>query len=122
MTSIKQRIAIAEACGWRVHPQDKFIVIPPNSPNSVQPLNTIPDYVNDLNAIHDAKETLGINDRNNLDIRVKWVGALRDVVSRRCPHNKLGTPVVSDLDILCASAEEHAEALLKTLKKWKTKV
>jgi len=99
MSPNEQNIALAKACKVKA---------------------TVPDYVNDLNAIHDAKETLGINDRNNLDIRVKWVGALRDVVSRRCPLNKLGTPVVSDLDILCASAEEHAEALLRTLKKWKT--
>jgi hypothetical protein len=118
MSPNEQNVALAKACGWtQINPN----TVQYTAQNSNGKWDTIPDYVNDLNAIHDAKETLGINDRNNLDIRVKWVGALRDVVSRRCPLNKLGTPVVSDLDILCASAEEHAEALLKTLKKWKTK-
>jgi hypothetical protein len=64
MTPEQQRIAIAEACGWKVHPKDRFIVIPPNSPNSVQPLHTLPDYLNDLNAcsgLVDHMQTLGFN-------------------------------------------------------------
>lgn len=58
MTPETQRIAIAEHCGWRVHPKDKWVVIPPNSPHSVQPLHTLPDYLNDLNAMHAAEEKL----------------------------------------------------------------
>jgi hypothetical protein len=58
MNKEQQRIKIAEACGWKVHPNDRFIVIPPNSPHSVQPLSTIPDYLNDLNAMHEAEKVL----------------------------------------------------------------
>jgi ABC-type Fe3+ transport system substrate-binding protein len=34
----------AEIVGWTIHPKDRFIVIPPKSPHSVQPLSTIPNY------------------------------------------------------------------------------
>jgi hypothetical protein len=79
------------------------------------------DYINDLNSIYSANKKIGLHDRDNLELRVKWVGHLRTVVSRRCPLNKLGTPVVSDLDILEASSRELAEAFLMTVGKWKKK-
>ena len=59
MSPEKRRSAIAEACGWKIHPKDRFVVIPPNSPHSVQPLHTVPDYLNDLNATHEAFKRLG---------------------------------------------------------------
>lgn len=37
-------IKCSEFLGWTVHPKDRFIVIPPNSPHSVQPLSTIPAF------------------------------------------------------------------------------
>lgn len=121
MTEIEIRIAIAENVGWKIHPKDKWIVIPPNSPNSVQPLNTIPDYLNDLNAIYDAEKYLGLHDRNNLELRVKWVGILRELVAPFCPLNKVGTSVVSDLDILTADSRIKAMALVKLTQKKKRK-
>jgi len=38
------RVKCAELMGWQVHPNYRFLVIPPNSPHSVQPLYTIPLY------------------------------------------------------------------------------
>ena len=38
------RVIVALAVGWQIHPKDRFIVIPPNSSNSVQPLSSIPNY------------------------------------------------------------------------------
>ena len=51
MNADEINIAIAETQGWRIHPMDRFIVVPPNSPHSVQPLNTIPNYRGSLDAI-----------------------------------------------------------------------
>ena len=58
MTQEQKLIKIAEACGWKPHPKDRFLVIPPNSPNSVQPWHTIPDYFRCLNAMHEAEKVL----------------------------------------------------------------
>lgn len=50
-----QRIRIAEACGWETNKR-KWLAKPPS--NSWQYLDTIPDYLNDLNAMHDAEKLL----------------------------------------------------------------
>jgi hypothetical protein len=49
---------VAEALGWKKHLRDKWIVINPKYPLSVQPLNTIPDFSGDLNAMHEAEKVL----------------------------------------------------------------
>jgi len=59
----------------------------------------------------------GLHDRDNLELRVKWVGILRAIVARRCPVNKVGSPIVSDIDIILASDDEREEALNKLTKK-----
>lgn len=50
-------------------------------------------------------------------LRVKWANNLRAIVSRRMPRNKMGTPMVSDVDLLFATEAERAEALRITIKK-----
>lgn len=42
--------------------------------------------------------------------RVKFLSALRDVVGRRCARNKIGTPLVSDYDMIWSSDDERADA------------
>lgn len=42
--------------------------------------------------------------------RVGFVGALREIVGRHAPRNKVGTPMVSDYDMIWASDDERAEA------------
>lgn len=49
--------------------------------------------------------------------RVKWSNTLRAIVARRMPRNKLGVPMVSDVDLLLATEEEREEALEITFKK-----
>lgn len=49
----------------------------------------------------------GLHDPANLDARVKWVACFREVVALRCPKNAVGTAIVSDLDLLQASARER---------------
>ena len=42
--------------------------------------------------------------------RVGFLGALREIVGRHAPRNKVGTPMVSDYDMIWASDDERAEA------------
>lgn len=50
-------------------------------------------------------------------MRVKWVNKLREIVSRRMPKNKMGWPVVTDVDLLLAEEWEREEALNWIFKK-----
>ena len=99
-----QVIAIAEACGWKVHPKDKWVVIPPNSPHSVQPLHTLPDYLNDLNAMHEAEKTLN-------PIQAAEYARILTSIAWQSEQ-----PVFAPMT---AKADQRAEAFLKTLNLWK---
>ena len=105
MTLESQKIAIAEACGWKVHPKDKWVVIPPNSPHSVQPLYTLPDYLNDLNAMHEAEKTL------NPIQAAEYARILTSIAWQSAQ------PVFAPMT---ATAAQRAEAFLRTIEKWKT--
>lgn len=91
---------IATVCGWQVHPKDKWVVIPPNSPHSVQPISTIPDYYNDLNAMHEAENTLNGSQWNAYVIFI--------AEKPPQPHGWL----------LAATAAQRAEAFLRTINQW----
>ena len=101
MTQEQKRIKLAEAAGWKVHPKDRFIVIPPNSPHSVQPLSTIPDYFNDLNAVHELEKVLTYQQH------CLYCNILEMVV---------GGPAY--MPAVRASASHRCEALGKTLNLW----
>jgi len=79
----------------------------------------LPHFYDDYNAIREVEEFIGLHLRENLELRVKWVNTLRDVVARSCPKNKMGNALVSDVDLLMASTEERLETILKVLKLWK---
>jgi hypothetical protein len=98
MTPEQQRIAIAKVCGWDV----------------VGCGMRCPDYLNDLNALADARNAT-INTRA---LRIKWSNTLRAVVGATCAKNKAGHALVSDVDILFAEAPQLREALVKTLNLW----
>jgi hypothetical protein len=80
------------------------------------PINP-PSHTSDANALSVAERELGLD--TDTELRIRWVTALRDVVGRRCPRNKIGTPLVSDIDLLMAYPIERAEALLRAKKVWK---
>ena len=74
------------------------------------------NYFGDLNTLADARNQL----INTPELRIKWVNTLRDVVGLTCTRrNKLGHPIVSDIDLLFATAEQLCEALGRTLNLWK---
>lgn len=85
-----QRIAIAEACGWK-DAEGQF-----------------PDYLNDLNAMREAESTLGSE---------IWDFAknLESIV-----HPEPTKSTWAAWAYCCtATAAQHAEAFLKTIGKWK---
>ena len=98
-----QRIAIAEACGW-VLPRDK--PSGPHNPIGIDPsdglMGHIPDYLYDLNDMHEAIETLRGKDGP------QWFDFQR-ILMIECG---------SWMNCIQASAAQRARAFLETLGLW----
>lgn len=90
----QQRIAIARACG-----EDNDSIV----------RGLIPDYLNDLNAMHEAEKIL--SDNNQMKFRGELVDMMRP---------KYGFESACLLAIH-ATAAQRAEAFLRTLNLWKEK-
>jgi hypothetical protein len=115
MTPDQQRIAIATACGWRCngHPDQlaatvgwefayQFVLTPEGK---LVTHNSIPDYLNDLNAMHEAEKVLikkGVN---------AWWAYVANI-NRNNPR-----PFGSE-SAVHATAAQRSEALLRTLELW----
>lgn len=78
-----------------------------------------PKHCENANALRVAEMEAGLYDDANAELRIKWVTALRKIVGRRCRVNKVGSPLVSDIDLLCASTYERAAALARACGEWK---
>jgi hypothetical protein len=111
MTPEQQRIAIAEACGVRiVESADGWCDIERNgilerkgAYKSVL-IKGLPDYLNDLNAMHEAEKVLT---REQL---VDYCAFKLRLIS--------GEGCVDDYKMILATAAQRAEAFLRTIKKW----
>ena len=114
MTPEKQRIAIAEACGWKIsnlsvgrycwsHPR-LCVIGGPSVLAQGDPVG-LPDYLNDLNAMHDAEKVLDVNIESEDSPRYEYSRQVyRIVESRRQPFR--------------STAAQRAEAFLRTIEKW----
>jgi hypothetical protein len=112
MTPDAQRIAIAEACGFRDVKHDEWEVVDIDAREVARcealrgTLNgereRVPDYLHDLNAMHDAEELL------NSDQRCDYWSLLDDIVGR--PDHLFR--------LVHATAPERADAFLKTIGRW----
>jgi hypothetical protein len=107
MNPQKQRIAIAEACGWKVI-NDALCHITPDKDGLPQIawIARLPDYLTDLNAMAEAIATLGYDKQQD------WLNKLSYVLGFKSRNNW----VLSDL--VNATAAQRAEAFLKTIGKW----
>ena len=114
MTPEAQRIAIAEACGFtNVHPviirnvtgcgDDRQCGIASDQ-------GWLPDYLSDLNAMHEAENVLTVGQKEN-DFQTH----LNDVVARDRDGLTLG--LLTYLSVH-ATAAQRAEAFLRTLGLW----
>ena len=106
MTPEAQRIAIAEACGWKTTSDS------PNwayyRPDGRGWNGELPDYLNDLNAMHEAEKVL--TDEQDLE----YSEVLEQVVGARFNSNN-----GEDMRRLrSATAAQRAEAFLRTVGKW----
>jgi hypothetical protein len=90
MTPEQQRIAIAEACGWT----DTQII------DGKYGQTDVPDYLNDLNAMHEAEKVLTYEQGGKMTL---WI--------QRMTCAGYGPQ-------LFATASQRAEAFLRTIGKW----
>ncbi len=108
MNQEKQRIAIAEACGLPKPYSMCFGKVPNTLCHSVMVTNgvkhgmPIPDYLHDLNAMHEAEKVL----RDDREAAFRgWLWLAHGQPEMRCA-------------IVHATAAQRAEAFLKTIGKW----
>lgn len=101
MTPEAQRIAIAEACGWILNPAKHTAkgldwLHVPSGNTAYNP----PNYLNDLNAMHEAEKTLTYAQGGEMTL---WI--------QRMTCAGYGPQ-------LFATASQRAEAFLRTIGKW----
>jgi hypothetical protein len=107
----KQRIAIAKACGWtwtnRCPEHGKQTIkswLNEHSGEKVFYDSSLPDYPNDLNAMHEAEKTLSYDDKQ------KYLDILADA-----PREDI---YYTYADSVFATAGQRAEAFLRTVGRW----
>lgn len=105
MNPEQQRIAIAEACGWKRVNSVRGSLLPMEfRVDSIGDVWTcletqMPDYLNDLNAMHEAEQSIPEG------LTAYWIELV----------NICGSLIPASV----ASAQQRAEAFLKTIGKWK---
>ena len=114
MSPEAQRIAIAEACGWRAialvagfgEPRKFPRGVPPGKDPRYWPSEQIPDYLNDLNAMHEAQLSLG--GEFTIPPNGEWAIYFDNL-----------TTIAARDDCLtcCLTAAQRAEAFLRTIGK-----
>ena len=102
MTPEAQRIAIAEACGWKIetHTYRAGCWISPEGKTSCRSILALPDYLGDLNAIHEAEKKLTDQEHDRFRIHLY------------CAAGKSSRKTSS------ATAAQRAEAFRHTLNLW----
>jgi hypothetical protein len=114
MTPEQQRIAIAEACGWTLDLKGairvdgyRFEVW------GKRPHEALPDYLRDLNAMHEAEKLL----YGNPNLPRKYTQQIKNAICREAGVTK----AQMDFDVcITATASQRAEAFLRTIGKWAT--
>jgi hypothetical protein len=110
----KQRIAIAEACGWTVI-NDSLCHITPdrNGEPQIAAIARLPDYLADLNAMHEAEKHLDVNQQ--IDYASLITRHFLDEIYHVIP-NDLSFHIC--FPAMNVGADVRAEAFLRTVGKW----
>lgn len=116
MTQEEQKVAIATACGWShienistIRIGGTYVGYPSKNP-ILGERQKLPDYINDLNAMHEAEKALQ-------DKCLFWP----DYVDELSKMFRVGFPGkdATNWSQMChATAAQRAEAFLKTIGKW----
>jgi hypothetical protein len=112
MNKEQQRIAIAEACGLTIVSDGIMHHLTPCGKKTERDpegclLKECPDYLNDLNAMHEAIGTLLFSQRRAYRINLK------EIMSK-----KINPAIICYSECIDAPAAQRAEAFLKTIDKW----
>jgi hypothetical protein len=105
MTDEQINATIAEACGWTdihdsgVWHNHTLWGYPPMKPGQGGTHQYLPNYCNDLNAMHEAEKTLSADNKYVMEVQLKRVLSAREFYFH-------------------ATACQRAEAFLRTLRKW----
>lgn len=109
MTPEVQRIAIAEACGWK-HQIGETPILKILAEFWIRPNDTEchgftpPYYLNDLNAMHEAEKVLTLKQLRRMTVEI------HDIMTR--------DPKQDWIPVHHCTAAQRAEAFLRTLGKW----
>ena len=123
MKKEKQRIAIAEACGWKGRDHHPCGILSETgvyrvySKTGFSDTTQLPDYLNDLNACHEFEKTLFPDDAQYSQWNFYSLH-LGDLTNN---DNGRGWKPLSNADcfrIANATAAQRCEAFLKTLDLW----
>jgi len=118
MTPEQQRIAIARACGWtnvaplivkNVKHEGDDITVGISSDDG-----WIPDYLNDLNAMHEAEQVLTYEQKRRF---VFWLDYLHPSADIH-PCDRKNDMRLEVFGLIHATAAKKAEAFLRTLNLW----
>ena len=111
MNKEQQQIAIAKACFWTINSLDLSSGWRKGVTNFTSNLEYLPDYLNDLNAMHEAEKVL-YQDPN---LPKKYTQQIKAAICREAGVKK----AKMDFDVcITATAAQRAEAFLKTIDKW----
>jgi len=111
----RQRIAIAEACGWISHIHHPYGILsntgtyPVYRKKGFADIIKLPDFLNDLNAMHEAEKTL------TDELTANYVIELMEVLQLPHAMRKLTR---SYYLTATATAAQRAEAFLRAIGKW----
>ena len=114
MNEEKQRILIAEACGWKfqkIRGEFRFIATSPNGEVTHQnygEIHFLPNYPQDLNACHEMEKTLSSEKYGDY---TNHLAKVCHPFSNERPHSAIQVSI-------CATAPQRCEAFLKTVGKW----
>lgn len=109
MSPDAQRISIAEACGWTgCH---SVANLPCGIAPGEREHRQVPDYLNDLNAMHEAEKVLKDWNKYVCMVAKVIVGDTRPRAAGNLYH-------VASSVLIHATASHRAEAFLRTIGKW----
>ena len=129
MTPEAQRIAIAEACGWKRRAEFDYEEWPTSSlvcrlkmygkAGELKTADKLPDYLKDLNAMHEAEATL---DNKPVDVRslyIDWLGLIHKSDPMGPQQHLADYKFECAWAMVRATAAQRAEAFLKAKGLWK---
>jgi hypothetical protein len=111
MTPDQQRIAIAQACGWTNFSSGthKGATLYGQHPNARSSSWELPNYLGDLNAMHEAEKVL---------TQEQMIDYSRHVGKAVTSHLPASRAAWMDFKLIHATAAQRAEAFLRTLNLW----